>query len=85
MTGGRASLGAGRLDRRLRLRFVQLALDDPVLTRRLKDRAPFAFQAAVGVDPTRGGDFGGFTGDEPASAGQERRGSEACNRDRGEV
>ena len=40
-------------DERLRLRFVQLALDDQVLTRRLKDRAPFAFQAAVGLDPTR--------------------------------
>jgi hypothetical protein len=37
----------------LRLRFVELALDDPVLRRRLKDRAPFAFQAAVGLDATR--------------------------------
>jgi serine/threonine protein kinase len=37
----------------LRLRFVELALDDPVLRRRLKDRAPFALQAAVGLYPAR--------------------------------
>jgi serine/threonine protein kinase len=40
-------------DERLHLRFVEVALDDPVLRRRLKDRAPFAFQAALGLDPTR--------------------------------
>jgi hypothetical protein len=44
---------AAATDERLRLRFVELALDDPVLRRRLKDRAPFAFQAAVGLDPAR--------------------------------
>jgi serine/threonine protein kinase len=43
-----ASTGDG-----LRLRFVELALSDALLTRRLKDRAPFAFQAGVGLDPTR--------------------------------
>jgi serine/threonine protein kinase/pilus assembly protein TadC len=37
----------------LRLRFVELALDDAALRRRLKDRAPFAFQAAVELDATR--------------------------------
>jgi hypothetical protein len=40
-------------DERLRLRFVELALDDPHLRRRLTDRAPFAFQAAIGLDSTR--------------------------------
>jgi hypothetical protein len=44
---------AAATDERLRLRFVEAALDDPVLRRRLKDRAPFALQAAVGLDPTR--------------------------------
>jgi serine/threonine protein kinase len=44
---------AAATDERLRLRTVELALDDPVLRRRLKDRAPFAFQAAVGLDPRR--------------------------------
>ena len=40
-------------DDRLRLRFVELALQDPVLMRCLKDRSAFAFQAAVGLDPKR--------------------------------
>jgi hypothetical protein len=40
-------------DESLRLRFVALALDDPVLRRRLTARAPFAFQAAVGLDSAR--------------------------------
>jgi serine/threonine protein kinase len=44
---------AAATDERLRLRFVALALDDPVLRRLLRDRAPFALQAAVGLDPTR--------------------------------
>jgi serine/threonine protein kinase len=44
---------AAATDEGLRLRFVELALDDPAPRRRLKDRAPFAFQAAVGLDPTR--------------------------------
>jgi serine/threonine protein kinase len=39
-------------DERLRLRFVEVALHDPVSTRRLKDRAAFAFQAAVGLNGT---------------------------------
>jgi len=40
-------------EERLRLRFVEEALCDPVLTRRLKDRSAFALQAAVGLDETR--------------------------------
>jgi serine/threonine protein kinase len=45
-------LAAGT-DERLRLRFVEVGLDDPVLRRRLKDRAPDALQAAVGLDSAR--------------------------------
>jgi serine/threonine protein kinase len=44
---------AAATDQLLRLRFVELALDDPVLRRRLKDRAPFALHAALGLDSTR--------------------------------
>jgi serine/threonine protein kinase/tRNA 2-selenouridine synthase SelU len=40
-------------DERLRLRFVELALEGPVSRQQLKDRAPFAFQAAVGLGPRR--------------------------------
>ncbi len=41
---------ASSKDGRLRLRFVEVALQDPVSTRRLKDRAAFALQAAVGLN-----------------------------------
>jgi hypothetical protein len=41
---------AGATDEALRLRFVAVALDDPTLRRRLTARAPFALQAAVGLD-----------------------------------
>ena len=44
---------ASSKDERLRLRFVEVALQDPVATRRLKDRAAFALQAAVGLNRTR--------------------------------
>ena len=44
---------ASSKDERLRLRFVEIALQDPVSTRRLKDRAAVAFQATVGLDGTR--------------------------------
>ncbi|MBV8431187.1 MAG: hypothetical protein JO244_08500, partial [Solirubrobacterales bacterium] len=44
---------AAAMDERLRLRFVELALNDPGWRRRLRDRAPFAFQAAVGLDGPR--------------------------------
>ncbi len=38
---------------RLRLRFVEEALRNPVFTRQLKDRAEVAFQAVLGLDRTR--------------------------------
>jgi tRNA 2-selenouridine synthase SelU len=44
---------AGATDEALRLRFVEVALADPTLRRRLSARAPFALQAAVGLDATR--------------------------------
>ncbi len=44
---------ASTTEERLRLRFVEAALDEPVSTRRLKDRAEFAFHAAIGLDPIR--------------------------------
>ena len=40
-------------DERLHFRFVEQALQDPVATRQLTDRAAFAFQAAVGLDGRR--------------------------------
>src|SRR5262249_37548302 len=39
-------------DERGRVRFVEGALQDPEPLRRLKDRAAFALQAAVGLHPT---------------------------------
>jgi tRNA A-37 threonylcarbamoyl transferase component Bud32 len=44
---------ASAKEARLRLRFVEEALRDPVSTRQLKDRATVALQAAVGLDGTR--------------------------------
>jgi serine/threonine protein kinase len=44
---------ASSKDERLRLRFVEVALRDSVSTRRLKERAAFAFHAAVGLNGTR--------------------------------
>jgi hypothetical protein len=40
-------------DEALRVRFVEVALYDPTLRGRLTARAPFAFQAAVGLDARR--------------------------------
>jgi serine/threonine protein kinase/flagellar motility protein MotE (MotC chaperone) len=40
-------------DERLRIRFVELALLEPVTTRRLMDRSAFVFQAAVGLNVAR--------------------------------
>jgi len=40
-------------DERVRLRFVQVALQDPVSTRQLRHRAAFALHAAVGLDGKR--------------------------------
>jgi serine/threonine protein kinase len=44
---------ASSKDEPLRIRFVEVALLEPASTRRLKDRAAFAFQATVGLNGTR--------------------------------